>query len=53
MNEDWDDEDVLDINDPGLPDELREHGARFRKPACYVVDLGGFECPRMANCWMR
>lgn len=37
------DEEAIDIDDPGLPDALREHGKQFRKPARYVVDLGDGE----------
>jgi hypothetical protein len=36
-------DEVIDINEPSLPDALREHGKRFRKPARYVVDLGDGE----------
>lgn len=31
-----DDDDVLDINDPCVPIEIREQAARFRTPVCYV-----------------
>ena len=40
MKEDWEDEEVLDINSPGLPDVLRDHGKIFKNPARYVIDLG-------------
>lgn len=43
MNEDWEGEEVLDINDPGLPNSLREIGRQYRNPARYVIDLGGGE----------
>lgn len=32
-----------DINDPCVPDEVRDHGRRFKKPARYVIDLGNDE----------
>jgi hypothetical protein len=38
-----DDDEVIDINDPKLPDALREFGKRFRKPARWVVELGDGE----------
>jgi hypothetical protein len=40
MNEDWENEELLDINDPSLPDALRDHGKLFRNPARYVIDVG-------------
>lgn len=43
MNEDWENEEVLDINDPDLPDSLREIGKQFKNPARYVIDLGDGE----------
>ncbi|MBU2571131.1 MAG: hypothetical protein KJ725_14105 [Gammaproteobacteria bacterium] len=33
----------IDINDPRLPDALREHGKLFKKPARWVIDLGNGE----------
>lgn len=33
----------IDIDDPRLPDALREHGQRFKKPARWVIDLGNGE----------
>jgi hypothetical protein len=38
-----DDEEVMDIHTPGVPEVVREHGLGFRKPAHYVVDLGNDE----------
>ena len=40
MNEDWEGEELIDINDPQLPDELREHGKQFSNPGRYVIDVG-------------
>jgi hypothetical protein len=40
LNEDWIGEEVLSIDDPGIPPALQAHGARFRKPARYVIELG-------------
>lgn len=40
LNEDWDGEIVLSIDDAEVPESIRRHGARFRNPACYVIDLG-------------
>ncbi len=34
------DEPILSIDDPTIPEEIRDHGQRFRKPARYVADLG-------------
>lgn len=34
------DEELLDINDPRVPDIVREHGRKFRSPATHVEDLG-------------
>ena len=31
---------VYFADDPRLPPVIREHGARFRNPCFYVVDLG-------------
>lgn len=39
----YDDEEVMDIDDPRVPEVVREHGLGFRKPAHYVVDLGNNE----------
>ena len=38
-----DEEEIVDINDPRVPDAIREHGCRFRKPARFVVDVGNNE----------
>jgi hypothetical protein len=40
LNEDWIGEDVLSIDDPWIPPAVQAHGARFRKPARYVIELG-------------
>ncbi|WP_449371596.1 hypothetical protein [Thiomonas sp.] len=40
LNEDWENEEVLDIDDPRIPDAIRDFGAGFRNPARYVIDLG-------------
>lgn len=37
LNEDWIGEDVWGIDDPRVPEEIREHGARFHPPARYVI----------------
>lgn len=36
-------DEAIDINNPHLPDTLREHGKRFRKPTRWVIDLGDGE----------
>lgn len=38
-----DEEEVMNIDDPRVPDAVRVHGARFQKPARFVVDLGNGE----------
>lgn len=45
MNQDQmsDEDEAIDINDPRLPDALREHGKRFHRPARWAVDLGDGE----------
>ena len=43
MNEDWDGEELVDIEDPGLPDALREHAMRFRNPGKVVIVVGDGE----------
>ncbi len=40
---DCDTDELLDIDDPRIPFEIREHGLRFRPPAQFVDDLGGGE----------
>jgi hypothetical protein len=40
LNEDWIGEEVLSIDDLGIPPAVQAHGARFRKPARYVIELG-------------
>jgi len=40
LNPDWEGEEVLDIDDPAVPEEIREFGRRFRNPARYVIHLG-------------
>lgn len=39
MSED-DEERLVDIDDGTIPDIIREHGRKFRKPARMVTDLG-------------
>jgi hypothetical protein len=43
MNEDWEGEDLVDIDDPALPDALREHARRFDKPGKVVIVVGDGE----------
>jgi len=43
MNEDWEGEDVLDIDDPDLPDALREQGKLYKNKAQLVINLGDGE----------
>ncbi|MEW5889132.1 MAG: hypothetical protein AB1768_08760 [Pseudomonadota bacterium] len=43
LNEDWAGEVVLSIDDAEIPELIRRHGARFRNPARYAIDLGGGE----------
>lgn len=38
-----DNDEAIDINDPKLPDALREFGKRFKEPARWVIDLGDGE----------
>jgi hypothetical protein len=33
-----DNDEAIDINDPKLPDALREFGKRFKEPARWVID---------------
>lgn len=37
------DDELIDIDDPVVPEEIRAHGARFKNPARYVADLGNDE----------
>lgn len=39
LNEDWIGEEVLLIDDARIPQEVRQHGARFRNPARYAIEL--------------
>ena len=39
LNKDWVGEDVWIVNDPRVPMAVRDHGARFRHPACYVIEV--------------
>lgn len=32
MNEDWIGEEVIDIDDPKIPEEIRQHGELFNYP---------------------
>ncbi|QIL44136.1 hypothetical protein G7045_07565 [Acidovorax sp. HDW3] len=41
MNDD--EEEIMNIDDPRVPDAIRAHGRRFRKPARFVVDVGNNE----------
>jgi hypothetical protein len=43
MNEDWVGEDLVDIDDPALPDALREHARRFDNPGKVVIVVGDGE----------
>ena len=38
-----DDDEIMNIEDARVPGVIRAHGARFRKPARFVVDLGNDE----------
>lgn len=40
LNEDWIGAVVLAIDDPEVPEIIQRHGARFRNPARYVIDVG-------------
>ncbi|HEX5314019.1 MAG TPA: hypothetical protein VFX38_03800 [Gammaproteobacteria bacterium] len=40
---DEDDEEILDVDDVAVPEIVRDHGRRFRKPVKYVVNLGNDE----------
>lgn len=40
LNEDWIGEDVWLIDDPRVPAEVCEHGARLSFPARYVIAVG-------------
>lgn len=37
LNRDWEGEDVWRVEDPRVPQVVRDHGARFRHPARYVI----------------
>lgn len=41
LNEDWEGEDVWYVDDPRVPPSIRDHGARFRNPARYVIAVDG------------
>jgi hypothetical protein len=43
MNEDWQGEELLDVDNPQLPDTLREHAKKFRNPGRYVIEVGESE----------
>jgi len=55
MNEDWEDEEVLDIDGPNLPDALREIEIQFKNTARYVLStlvmVNIFYMQKMENCW--
>ncbi len=60
LNEDWIGETVFSIDDPEIPDIVRRHGARFRNPARYVIDLGngeyllyGADGELLDLCWLK
>jgi len=38
MNEDWEGEDVIDINDKRVLELVRQHGRLFQNPARTVID---------------
>ena len=40
LNEDWVGEEVLSIDDARIPPTIQAHGARFRNPARYVIEVG-------------
>lgn len=40
MNEDWEGEELININDRRVPKAVRDHGKRFKNPARYVIDVG-------------
>lgn len=40
MNEDWDGEEVISINDKRVPKAVRQHGKLFKNPARFVIDAG-------------
>ncbi|CAD6874855.1 hypothetical protein [Methylomonas fluvii] len=43
MNEDWEGEELVDIDDPCLPDALRNHAALFDNPGKVVIVVGDGE----------
>jgi hypothetical protein len=43
VNEDWEGEELADIEDPSLPDDLREHAGQFKNPGKVVIVVGGGE----------
>jgi hypothetical protein len=38
-----DDDEIMNIEDALVPEAIRAHSTRFRKPARFVVDLGNDE----------
>jgi hypothetical protein len=40
VNEDWEGEELVDIEDPSLPVALREHAGRFKNPGKVVIVVG-------------
>ena len=40
LNADWIGEEVLVIDDERIPPAVRAHGARFRNPARYAIEVG-------------
>lgn len=43
MNEDWEGEALVDIDDPRLPDALRYHAEQFDNPGKVVIVVGDGE----------
>ncbi len=39
VNEDWEGEDVWSIDDPRVPQRVRDHGACFDSPARHVIEV--------------
>jgi hypothetical protein len=43
MNEDWEGEELLNIDDPQLPEALRDHAKRIKNPGKVVIVIGDGE----------
>lgn len=55
MNEDWEGEELVDIEDPSLPDALREHAGRFKIPTrslSLLAMVNMFYMLPTGNCWI-